>query len=150
MAGSQLCAVGVALTAEFTAVGDLFELVIGTVRWPIVIIIGIVSAIYTAYGGLYVSIVTDQVPQTCIPQLATPLPCCLPAHTASQGSLVLTLLESCAQQVQAGCAISIIVILVIWVAATFKAPLPKPMPSYLAATYTGKSNCTSCACFNVC
>jgi Na+/proline symporter len=90
---------GVALTAEFTAVGDLFELVIGTVRWPIVIIIGIVSAIYTAYGGLYVSIVTDQV--------------------------------------QAGCAISIIVILVIWVAATFKAPLPKPMPSYLAATYTG-------------
>lgn len=55
------CAVGVALTAEFTAVGDLFELVIGTVRWPIVIIIGIVSAIYTAYGGLYVSIVTDQV-----------------------------------------------------------------------------------------
>ena len=51
------------MTAEFTAVGDLFELVIGTVRWPIVIIIGIVSAIYTAYGGLYVSIVTDQVPQ---------------------------------------------------------------------------------------
>jgi uncharacterized sodium:solute symporter family permease YidK len=58
---SHLCAVGVALTAEFTAVGDLFELVIGTVRWPIVIVIGIVSAIYTAYGGLYVSIVTDQV-----------------------------------------------------------------------------------------
>lgn len=54
-------AVGVALTAEFTAVGDLFEIVIGTLRWPIVVIIGVISAIYTAYGGLYVSIVTDQV-----------------------------------------------------------------------------------------
>jgi len=52
--------VGVALTAEFTAVGDLFEIVIGTLRWPIVVIIGVISAIYTAYGGLYVSIVTDQ------------------------------------------------------------------------------------------
>jgi disulfide bond formation protein DsbB len=87
---SQLCAVGVALTAEFTAVGDLFELVIGTVRWPIVIIIGIVSAIYTAYGGLYVSIVTDQVPQNTNPQVATPLPCCSPAISAGVGSLVLT------------------------------------------------------------
>lgn len=64
-----MCAVGVALTAEFTAVGDLFELVIGTVRWPIVVIIGLVSAVYTAYGGLYVSIITDQVGRRPSPQL---------------------------------------------------------------------------------
>jgi hypothetical protein len=90
--------VGVALTAEFTAVGDLFELVIGTVRWPIVIVIGVVSAIYTAYGGLYVSIVTDQVPRgKSIPQLASPLPCCLFTSAASHGrsSLVLTLCKRC-------------------------------------------------------
>lgn len=33
---------------------------IGTERVPIVVIIGVVSMLYTAYGGLYVSIVTDQ------------------------------------------------------------------------------------------
>ncbi len=51
---------GIAMTAEYTAVGDLFELVIGTNRVPIVVIIGVVSMLYTAYGGLYVSIITDQ------------------------------------------------------------------------------------------
>ena len=102
---SQLCAVGVALTAEFTAVGDLFELVIGTVRWPIVIIIGIVSAIYTAYGGLYVSIVTDQVPQDTVPLLATSLSE-LPAYTARQvvGPRLssLTSLELCLNRYKRG------------------------------------------------
>ncbi len=49
------------MTAEFTAVGDMFAIVIGSIRWPMVVIIGLVSAGYTAYGGLYVSIVTDQV-----------------------------------------------------------------------------------------
>lgn len=39
----------------------MFAIVIGSIRWPIVVIIGLVSAAYTAYGGLYVSIVTDQV-----------------------------------------------------------------------------------------
>ena len=51
---------GIALTAEFTAIGDLFEFVIGSERWPIVVIIGVVSMIYTSWGGLYVSIITDQ------------------------------------------------------------------------------------------
>ena len=51
---------GIAMTAEYTAVGDLFELVIGANRVPIVVIIGVVSMLYTAYGGLYVSIITDQ------------------------------------------------------------------------------------------
>lgn len=51
---------GVALTAEYTAVGDLFEFVIHSSRWPIVVVIGVVSMAYTAAGGLYVSIITDQ------------------------------------------------------------------------------------------
>lgn len=57
----MLLNMGVALTAEFTAVGDLFNIVIGAVRWPIVVIIALVSTIYTTYGGLHVSIITDQV-----------------------------------------------------------------------------------------
>mmetsp|Transcript_1562 Transcript_1562/g.4619 ORF Transcript_1562/g.4619 Transcript_1562/m.4619 type:complete len:552 (+) Transcript_1562:384-2039(+) len=93
---------GVALTAEYTAVGDLFETVIGTVRWPIVVIIGIVSAIYTAYGGLYVSIITDQI--------------------------------------QAAAAIGMVIVLVIFVAVTFKAPLPRPLPDYLGVTFQGYSS----------
>lgn len=56
----MLLNMGVALTAEFTAVGDLYNIVIGAVRWPIVVIIALVSTIYTAYGGLHVSIITDQ------------------------------------------------------------------------------------------
>lgn len=56
----MLLNMGIAMTAEYTAVGDLFEHVIGTERVPIVVIIGVVSMLYTAYGGLYVSIVTDQ------------------------------------------------------------------------------------------
>ena len=56
----MLLNMGIAMTAEYTAVGDLFQLVIGTERVPIVVIIGVVSMLYTAYGGLYVSIITDQ------------------------------------------------------------------------------------------
>lgn len=51
---------GIAMTAEYTAVGSLFTDVIGTTQVPIVIIIGVVSSLYTAYGGLYASIITDQ------------------------------------------------------------------------------------------
>ncbi len=50
----------VAVRAVCGGAGDLFEIVIGTERVPIVVIIGVVSMLYTAYGGLYVSIVTDQ------------------------------------------------------------------------------------------
>ena len=56
----MLLNMGIAMTAEYTAVGDLFQIVIGTDRIPIVVIIGVVSMLYTAYGGLYVSIITDQ------------------------------------------------------------------------------------------
>lgn len=93
---------GVALTAEYTAVGDLFDIVIGAVRWPIVIIVGIVSAIYTAYGGLYVSIVTDQV--------------------------------------QAFSAITMIVVLFIFVAATFDEKLPSIKSAGLGPSFAGYSS----------
>lgn len=51
---------GVAITAEYTAVGDLFEYIVMAERLPIVIVVGVVTMIYTAWGGLYVSIITDQ------------------------------------------------------------------------------------------
>ena len=60
MALLMLFNMGIALTAEFTAIGDLFQYVIGSERWPIVVIIGVVSMVYTSWGGLYVSIITDQ------------------------------------------------------------------------------------------
>ena len=52
---------GISITAEYTAMGDYFAIILGTTRVPIVIIVGVIASIYTAYGGLYVSIITDQV-----------------------------------------------------------------------------------------
>ena len=50
----------IGLIAEYTAIGDLFEFVVGGDRIVIVILIGTVTSLYTAYGGLSVSIITDQ------------------------------------------------------------------------------------------
>ena len=52
---------GIGLTAEYTAIGDVFELVVGGSRIMIVVLIGIITSIYTAIGGLSVSVKTDQV-----------------------------------------------------------------------------------------
>ncbi len=90
MAALMLLNMGIAMTAEYTAVGDLFELVVGTTRVPIVVIIGVVSMLYTAYGGLYVSIITDQWQAracctsytTCMPSFEDSAPAALPLHTA--------------------------------------------------------------------
>ncbi|KAF9205235.1 hypothetical protein BGZ49_004305 [Haplosporangium sp. Z 27] len=49
----------IALCAEYTSIGNLMELVIGAPRLPIVICVAVVTSIYTAAGGLYVSILTD-------------------------------------------------------------------------------------------
>ncbi|KAF9293313.1 hypothetical protein BGZ88_005533 [Linnemannia elongata] len=49
----------IALTAEYTAIGNLFEQIIGGPRLPIVLVVAIVTSVYTAAGGLYVSILTD-------------------------------------------------------------------------------------------
>ena len=49
------------MTAEYTTIGSLFKDFVGSENWPIIITVGIVTMIYTMYGGLYISIVTDQV-----------------------------------------------------------------------------------------
>ena len=64
--GIMLVTMGTALTVEYTTVGSLFSLIIPSTAIPIVIIIGVVSSVYTAYGGLHVSIITDQVQVTCL------------------------------------------------------------------------------------
>ena len=49
------------IAGEYTAVGDLMEKVAGGSRLLIVILLGSITCIYTAYGGLSVSVKTDQV-----------------------------------------------------------------------------------------
>ncbi|KAF9583095.1 hypothetical protein BGW38_010263 [Lunasporangiospora selenospora] len=49
----------IALCAEYTSIGNLMEFVVGGPRLPIVLVVAIVTSIYTAAGGLYVSILTD-------------------------------------------------------------------------------------------
>ncbi|KAF9369371.1 hypothetical protein BGX21_005991, partial [Mortierella sp. AD011] len=49
----------IALCAEYTSIGNLFEQVIGGPRLPIIIVVAVVTSVYTAAGGLYVSILTD-------------------------------------------------------------------------------------------
>ncbi|KAI9011205.1 hypothetical protein BC832DRAFT_550007 [Gaertneriomyces semiglobifer] len=48
------------LTAEFTAVGSLFEGILGLSPLIPIVLIGVVTTVYTAIGGLYVSIATDK------------------------------------------------------------------------------------------
>jgi SSS family solute:Na+ symporter len=49
------------LAAEYTAIGNLFVYTLGGSRVPIVLTVAIVTSIYTAAGGLYISILTDVV-----------------------------------------------------------------------------------------
>ncbi|KAG0007657.1 hypothetical protein BGZ80_004397 [Entomortierella chlamydospora] len=49
----------IALCAEYTSIGNLFEQVIGGPRLPVVVVVAVVTSVYTAAGGLYVSILTD-------------------------------------------------------------------------------------------
>ncbi|KAI7843654.1 hypothetical protein COHA_002556 [Chlorella ohadii] len=51
----------IACLAEYTTIGTLFGTYLGTKSWVINIIVGATTMIYTAYGGLYISILTDQV-----------------------------------------------------------------------------------------
>ena len=56
-----LYSMAVGLAAEYTAVGDLFEKIVGGDRIFIVVFIGVLTSVYTAYGGLAVSVITDQI-----------------------------------------------------------------------------------------
>ncbi|GJJ73374.1 hypothetical protein EMPS_05732 [Entomortierella parvispora] len=49
----------IALCAEYTAIGNLFEQVLKGPRLPIIVVVAVVTSLYTAAGGLYVSILTD-------------------------------------------------------------------------------------------
>uniref|UniRef100_A0A7R9V1J1 Uncharacterized protein n=1 Tax=Chlamydomonas euryale TaxID=1486919 RepID=A0A7R9V1J1_9CHLO len=84
---------GVAMLAEYTTIGSLFEDYVGNYAWPMIMTVGILTMAYTIYGGLYVSIATDQI--------------------------------------QAIASITLITLLTIYVAVTFRPPygLPKPIPN---------------------
>ena len=47
--------------AEYTTMGTLFQYFVGSLPWPIIITVGILTMGYTMYGGLYISIITDQI-----------------------------------------------------------------------------------------
>ena len=49
------------MLAEYTVIGALFKDYVGSENYPMVIVVGILTMAYTAYGGLYVSILTDQI-----------------------------------------------------------------------------------------
>ena len=51
----------IALLAEYSTIGSIFKSFVGSVPYPMIILIGILTSVYTAYGGLLVSIYTDRV-----------------------------------------------------------------------------------------
>jgi Na+/proline symporter len=73
------------MLAEFTTIGALFADFVGSTAYPIIIVMAVLTTVYSAYGGLLVSIVTDQI--------------------------------------QAGVSLLFLIVLCIYVLATFKQPL---------------------------
>jgi len=49
------------MLAEFTTIGGLFKDFVGSLAYPIIIVTALLTTVYSAYGGLLVSIVTDQI-----------------------------------------------------------------------------------------
>uniref|UniRef100_A0A0G4FXD4 Sodium/solute symporter n=1 Tax=Chromera velia CCMP2878 TaxID=1169474 RepID=A0A0G4FXD4_9ALVE len=49
------------MLAEFTTIGSLFEDFVGTLKFPVIIVVCVLTTIYTVYGGLLASIATDVV-----------------------------------------------------------------------------------------
>ncbi|KAF8059372.1 Selenoo [Scenedesmus sp. PABB004] len=85
--------------AEYTTIGSLFAEYVGSVAWGITLLIGALTLTYTAYGGLAVSIATDQ----------------------AQG-IASALLAA---------------VMVAYVAATYRARLPSPLPAELGPNREG-------------
>jgi Na+/proline symporter len=50
----------IAMLAEYTTIGALFKDFVGSINYPIIIVVAVLTLAYTAYGGLAVSIITDQ------------------------------------------------------------------------------------------
>lgn len=51
----------IAMLAEYVTIGSIFSDFVGSVSYPMVIVIGLLALAYTTYGGLLVSIYTDTV-----------------------------------------------------------------------------------------
>jgi SSS family solute:Na+ symporter len=49
------------MLAEFTTIGSLFKDFVGSVNYPIMIVMAVLTTTYSTYGGLVTSIVTDQI-----------------------------------------------------------------------------------------
>jgi hypothetical protein len=49
------------MLAEFSTIGILFGVYLGSKAYAITVVVGLLTLAYTTYGGLFVSIVTDQV-----------------------------------------------------------------------------------------
>jgi hypothetical protein len=60
VAALSLVNMSVALISEYTAIADLFEFYVGGPRVLIILIVAGITSVYTAAGGLLVSIWTDQ------------------------------------------------------------------------------------------
>ena len=50
----------IGMAAECTALGDLFQHVLSLPRLPILLLSAAVPVLYSAWGGLYVSLITDR------------------------------------------------------------------------------------------
>eukprot|EP01025_Chloroclados_australasicus_P066301 TRINITY_DN9106_c0_g1_i1.p1 TRINITY_DN9106_c0_g1~~TRINITY_DN9106_c0_g1_i1.p1 ORF type:complete len:493 (+),score=20.88 TRINITY_DN9106_c0_g1_i1:170-1480(+) len=51
----------IAMLAEFTTIGSLVSDYLGLPAIPVILIVGVLTMLYTTVGGLYISIVTDQI-----------------------------------------------------------------------------------------
>lgn len=49
------------MLAEYSAIGTIFNLYVASVAFPIIIVVGVLTTAYTVYGGLIVSVYTDQI-----------------------------------------------------------------------------------------
>lgn len=71
----------------------------GTIEWPFIALVAVLTLSYTAFGGLHISIITDRV--------------------------------------QAIFSVLLLVTLCIYMAATFRFPLEKPLPASLGPNFYG-------------
>jgi SSS family solute:Na+ symporter len=70
----------VSLLAELTTIGALFKSFVGGGALPMIVVSSLIATAYTAYGGLVVSIVTDQLQAV----FSILLICCLTMYTATK------------------------------------------------------------------
>ena len=52
---------GIAIIVEYTAIGSLFASYLQIANWVPILVVSVVTVTYTIFGGLYVSILTDQI-----------------------------------------------------------------------------------------